>query len=387
MSHFGLPLFARGLRLALPMRGASAANLRWIGGCLIGASLLLSVNASEGSRPGIDPLFNPAVQSNMAPVTQLIGLARAGQRLVAVGWRGHIVYSDDQGHSWQQADVPVSADLTAVNFPTTESGWAVGHGGVILRTRDGGKTWVKQQDGFSTGKLMTSYYQQRLDQASEAEQAQYAGLMDQVRLNYETGPEQPWLDVWFENDQHGYVVGTFNLIMETRDGGEHWTPLLDRMDNPDGLHLSAINAVGGELYIASERGTVFRLDKDSQRFVALNSGYIGSFFGVTGDSRALVAYGLRGNAWRSLDKGVSWEKISTGIDTTLTAATMLDHGRLALVSQGGALILGDAATGALKPVKLLRSVPFANIEPAAADSVVIVGTQGAQLEPLPASGS
>ncbi|MGL6245253.1 YCF48-related protein [Pseudomonas sp.] len=387
MSHFGLPLYARCFRTALHMQGASAANLRWIGGCFIGAALLLGANASEGTRPAIDPLFTPVVQSNLAPSTQLVGLARAGQRLVAVGWRGHIVYSDDQGRSWQQADVPVSADLTAVNFPTAESGWAVGHGGVILRTRDGGKTWVKQQDGFATGKLMTSYYQQRLDQASEAEQAQYAGLMDQVRLNYETGPEQPWLDVWFENDQHGYVVGSFNLIMETRDGGEHWTPMLDRMDNPEGLHLSAINAVGDEVYIASERGTVFRLDKASQRFIAFNSGYIGSFFGVTGDARAVVAYGLRGNAWRSLDKGVTWEKIDTGTETTLTGAAMLDHGRVAVVSQGGTLLLGDAATGALQPTQLLRSVPFANIEPAAADSVVIVGTQGAQLEPLPASGS
>ncbi|MBV7477533.1 YCF48-related protein [Pseudomonas sp. PDM31] len=387
MSHYGLPIFARRFRAALAMRGESAANLRWIGGCLFSVSLLFGVNASEGSRPAVDPLFSSVVQSNLASSTQLVGLARAGQRLVAVGWRGHIVYSDNQGRTWQQAEVPVGADLTAVNFPTADSGWAVGHGGVILRSRDGGKTWVKQQDGFSTSKLMTSYYQKRLDQAPEAEQAQAASLLEQVRLNYETGPEQPWLDVWFENDQHGYVVGTFNLIMETRDGGEHWTPLLDRMDNPDGLHLSAINAVGHELYIASERGTVFRLDKDSQRFVALNSGYIGSFFGVTGDARAVVAYGLRGNAWRSLDKGVSWEKISTGTEATLTGGTILDHGRLALVSQGGSLLLGDAAAGALEPIKLLHSAPFANIEPAAADSVVIVGTQGAQLEPLPASGS
>lgn len=387
MSHFGLPLFARCFRTGLPMRGASATNLRWIGGCFIGASLLFGANASEGTRPAIDPLFTPVVQSNLAPSTQLVGLARAGERLVAVGWRGHIVYSDDQGRTWQQAEVPVGADLTAVNFPTAESGWAVGHGGVILHSRDGGKTWTKQQDGFSTARLMTSYYQQRLDQAGEAERAQAESFIEQVRLNYETGPEQPWLDVWFENDQHGYVVGSFNLIMETHDGGEHWKPLLERMDNPESLHLSAINAVGGELYIASERGTVFQLDKYTQRFVALNTGYIGSFFGVTGDARAVVAYGLRGNAWRSLDKGASWKQITTGTDATLTGATMLDHGRLAVVSQGGMLLLGDAAAGALQPAKLLRSVPFANIEPAAADSVVIVGTQGAQLEPVPASGS
>jgi photosystem II stability/assembly factor-like uncharacterized protein len=46
----------------------------------------------------------------------LLGAARAGERLVAVGQRGHILYSDDSGNAWQQAAVPVSADLNAVSF-------------------------------------------------------------------------------------------------------------------------------------------------------------------------------------------------------------------------------------------------------------------------------
>jgi hypothetical protein len=88
MSHFGLPLFARRFRTGLPMRGASATNLRWIGGCLIGASLLFGANASEGTRPAIDPLFTPVVQSNLAPSTQLVGLARAGERRLRLAGEG-----------------------------------------------------------------------------------------------------------------------------------------------------------------------------------------------------------------------------------------------------------------------------------------------------------
>jgi photosystem II stability/assembly factor-like uncharacterized protein len=39
----------------------------------------------------------------------VVGMARAGERLVTVGQRGHILYSDDSGKHWQQAVVPVSS--------------------------------------------------------------------------------------------------------------------------------------------------------------------------------------------------------------------------------------------------------------------------------------
>lgn len=361
-------------------------NIRWLLGCAVGVILLVGAHADNGAKPFIDPLNQASLQSSLASSTQLIGLARAGNRLVAVGWRGHIVYSDDQGRTWLQAQVPVGADLTAVTFASAMTGWAVGHGGVILRTSDGGLTWSKQQDGFSTGKLMADFYQKRLDDASEADQPDAAILVEQVRQNYETGPEQPWLDVWFENERHGYVVGTFNLIMETQDGGEHWMPLLDKIDNPEGLHLSAINAVDGELYIASERGTVFHLDKASQRFVALNSGYVGSFFGLVGNAQVLLAYGLRGNVWRSQDKGATWSNVDTGVENAFTGATLLADQRIALVSQGGALLIGDSEGEHFKPLKLSQNSPFANIVEAGKGAVVIVGTQGAQRETVPAFG-
>ena len=35
---------------------------------------------------------------------------------------------------------------------------------------------------------------------------------------------------------------------------EHWTPMQDRTDNPDGLHLNAIARAGESLYLAGEQG-------------------------------------------------------------------------------------------------------------------------------------
>ncbi|MDD2058355.1 YCF48-related protein [Pseudomonas sp. GD03860] len=358
---------------------------QWLGWCIAWSTLLIGHMPFAADPVTVDPLEVPSLTSTLANSTQLVGIAHAGQRLVAVGWRGHILYSDDQGISWQQARVPVGVDLTAVNFPSPQHGWAVGHSGVILHSEDGGQNWVKQQDGFSTGRSMASYYQQRLAQANEDTKSIYQGLLDQTQLNYGTGPEQPWLDVWFENDRIGYVVGAFNLIMRTDDSGVNWTPILEQVDNPDSLHLGAISQIAGDLYIASERGTVFR--REGERFVPSNTGYRGTFFGVVGNDNVVLAYGLRGTVYRSLDKGHSWEKVDTGISNALTGSAVLADGRIALVSQGGQMLVADPSGKQFVPVTISRSTPLAGVEVLDAGHVALIGSNGVQVEPLPASGS
>lgn len=362
-------------------------NSKWLSPCALIASLAMAWPLQASAQASIDPIEQPALMSALAASTQLTDIARAGERLVAVGWRGHIVYSDDNGASWQQAAVPVSSDLTAVHFPSAEQGWAVGHGGVILHSTDGGRSWIKQQDGNSTGQLMAAYYQEYLEQASEQDRPRAEQLLGEVELNYGTGPEQPWLDVWFEDELHGYVVGTFNLIMETRDGGQHWTPLMERVDNPEAQHLSAIGAIDGDLYIASERGTVFRRKKDDGSFTRLSTGYSGSFFGVVGEGAVVLAYGLRGNIYRSTDQGENWTRIATDMQATLTGGAVLQDGRVGLVSQGGTLLVSNTGATAFTTVRLARSWPLANLQSTADGRLAIVGTQGVQLETVPVPGS
>ncbi|MEP1594934.1 MAG: YCF48-related protein, partial [Halieaceae bacterium] len=69
---------------------------------------------------------------------QLAEMAWRDDRLFTVGERGLIAYSDDNGKTWQQAKVPVSATLTAITFTDSGDGWVVGHGGTILRSNDSG---------------------------------------------------------------------------------------------------------------------------------------------------------------------------------------------------------------------------------------------------------
>ena len=73
-----------------------------------------------------DPLDLPALKMEAAQFGLLLDVERAGDRLVAVGERGHILYSENQGKDWIQADVAARAHLTAVNFINDKLGWAVG---------------------------------------------------------------------------------------------------------------------------------------------------------------------------------------------------------------------------------------------------------------------
>ena len=141
-------------------------------------------------------LERPALQVR-APQRQVLQTAaRAGTRIVAIGERGLVVLSDDEGKSWRQArQVPVSVSLTAVSFVDALLGWAVGHGGVILHTTDGGETWIRQAEGVTLAKAVLAEAEQVVAQHPGDAAAERA-LPDARRL-VNDGPDKPLLDVRF----------------------------------------------------------------------------------------------------------------------------------------------------------------------------------------------
>jgi len=340
--------------------------LRALATVLAGGLLAVLAGATPPATASRDVLDAPALQSPLAPRALVNALAVAGNRLVAAGQRGHVLLSDDGGARWQQAEVPVSADLVAVNFPTPERGWAVGHDGVVLASSDAGRQWTRQLDGRSLGEVLVAFYKQHGDAKWLAEAERFAAQ----------GAENPLLDVWFDDADHGVVVGAFGLALRTRDGGKTWEPLLHATDNPKALHLYAVRRVGGELYIAGEQGLLLRLDRTSERFVAQSLPYQGTLFGLVGNERVVLAYGLRGNLVRSTDGGRSWQAGSAGVPVGLTAATLDGRGRIVLVSQAGHVLVSADDGASFTPQKLQRAQPAAAVARGNSATLVIGGPRG-----------
>jgi photosystem II stability/assembly factor-like uncharacterized protein len=326
-----------------------------------------------------DPLDTPAAKSALAPGALSNGLALAGKRIVSVGQRGHILYSEDAGKSWTQATVPVSSDLTAVFFASPNRGWAVGHGGVVLATQDGGTSWAKQLDGRAVGQLLVGHYADHNGAGLSAEAL--AQLRADAKRFLDEGPDKPFLDVWFENETTGYVVGLFNLILKTTDGGKSWLPWMDRTDNSKAFHFYAIRPVGNDLYLVGEQGMLLKLDPAAQRFKALPMDYKGTFFGITGKPGSVVVYGLRGSVFRSGDGGKSWQKIETGVSAGLTASTVTADGRILLVSQGGQVLMSSDDGRSFSRLKLERQVPASALLEVAERTLAISGARGIHVQP------
>ena len=343
---------------------------------IAGAILASVMTASLAATPVFQrPQEQPAMPSRLAAVSPILALAKAGGRIVAVGLRGHIVLSDDGGRQWKQAASPVSSDLLAVSFPSAQQGWAVGHGGVVLHSADGGATWTRQLDGRQAAALAIKHFEAQLK----------AGIKADVFLKREQSlaqdGTQPFLDVYFESDSVGYIVGTFNRLYRTQDGGQTWTPWMDRSENPDELHFYAIRGGPHGVYLVGEQGMVWRLDAASQRFVAMRTPYKGTLFGaVSTGPGSLLVFGMRGSLLRTTDEGKTWETISTGNPAGITAGAMLDDGAVVLVNQAGGIDLSRDQGKTFKAHKSARAMSYFGVAALGGKQIGLAGSEGVRLE-------
>lgn len=122
-----------------------------------------------------------ALEPPPAPMEMpLRGVACFGTSLAwAVG--DGILHTDNGGASWYR-QFSALENLNAVDFVTATRGWAVGEVGSVVRTVDGGATWVVRGTGYTAD----------------------------------------FNDVDFVDESYGWVVGDAGLLLRTTDGGLTW---------------------------------------------------------------------------------------------------------------------------------------------------------------------
>jgi photosystem II stability/assembly factor-like uncharacterized protein len=317
--------------------------------------------------PADDPAARPAVIAPLAPRSLLLDLARAGSRVVAVGERGHILVSDDEGATWVQSPVPASTTLTAVHFADERHGWAVGHVETILRTADGGESWQL--------------------------------------VHFEPANQQPLLDVCFLDASRGVAVGAYGVIYTTADGGAVWSqvpfepaPLEDaaRVEpEPDDMeaeldlgfefHLNALACdPSGRMYIGAEAGRLFRSDDGGASWRELPSPYDGSFHGVLRlDGESLLAFGLRGNLFRSDDGGMNWAQIETGTVALLNAGARVNADTIVIVGMAGVQLASHDGGRTFTMHQREDRKALSAVLPAKDGALIVAGENGAGRTTLP----
>lgn len=297
-----------------------------------------------------------AIMSPLVASSLLLDADETDGLSVIVGERGHILYSTDS-KNWMQASVDTRVTLTAIDLIDNKLGWAVGHDAVIMRTKDGAKSWKKV---FSA-----------IDE------------------------EAPLLDVIFHDALNGIAIGAYGLIYLTKDGGTSWKRSKLKLKNDtqrfsDGhdelndiydLHLNNISSAGQErFYIAAEAGHIFRSDDNTKSWLNLSFPYHGSLFGLLALSyEEVLVYGLRGNLYRSYDAGISWEKIETYTQETLTAATILNDGDIAVAGMGGTLLISKDKGITFSRIDLVHRYDLSSIVETASGDILLSSDAGYEI--------
>ncbi len=254
--------------------------------------------------PELDIVY--AEHAPLAVHSLMLDALKTGNRLIAAGERGHIILSDDDGKTWRQAEtVPTRSTLTTL-VAVKDRLWAAGHDSVILTSGDGGETWTRQ-------------------------------FFDPDR-------EQPIMDLYFRDQNHGIAVGAYGLMLVTIDGGKNWED--SAVNDEDDAHLNAIiELTDGKLLIAGEAGNSYRSSDGGETWEHLDLPYQGSMFGaVLTEDACVLFYGLRGHVMRSCNDGDDWEELTTGSEATLLGAAEQD-GEVVFAGNGGAILVynGDNA--------------------------------------------
>jgi len=154
----------------------------------------------------------------------------------AVGTMGTILHTKDGGKTWAFQREQEDIMLNDVCFVDEKTGWAVGEFGTVLHTRDGGKSWVKQkaktlfahEDDIWADEPLTLYGVKFVDQSRGWVVGMEGVLLrtedggkSWIDLRDSTNIKKPLYDVEIKGNR-GWIVGSGGNYLFSEDGGKSW---------------------------------------------------------------------------------------------------------------------------------------------------------------------
>jgi photosystem II stability/assembly factor-like uncharacterized protein len=215
----------------------------------------------------------------------------------------------------------VRQNLFAACFPNDREGWMVGELGRIIRTTDGGATWVRQDAGTKRPFLAMSCLDARTAWIAGKEGIVYAtrdGGDTWTKL--ETKSNRHIFAIGFPTAERGHAVGDYGAMVHTEDGGKSWdvmqvpeTVVLPDSALDTGVEPGDVNLYGlsygdpDHAWIVGEFGVIIASTDGGRTWQQQHSPVENTLFGVRFvDARRGWAVGIDSLILRTEDGGATW---------------------------------------------------------------------------------
>ena len=298
------------MRLHTPLAlAAAAAALIACGSDPSGRGMVVPTPRTTGPAtpsPGLSPP-PPTASPSPQPVLWVAGCGAPADascgcsRNLSYCAQGVLARSDDLGETWSRTFF--ATGLGSVDFPTPTNGWAVGAGGFVVRTTDGGRTWQPKSDGIHLPPAATAHG---------------VAAFNSVRFADE---KRGIIAGWGYSNE---VIGSSGLgvlyrpevfVLLTTDGGETWNPAsivggASGPSPPDGETYASEACFADQLgLIAGQPSLLTRDGGGTWENIAERSGLATGWGAECSDDGTLWLADSTGVA-RSLDRGETWTLIS-----------------------------------------------------------------------------
>ena len=150
-----------------------------------------------------------------------------GTNAVVCGDSGTIFYSVNGGQNWTASSYTTTNRLNDIKFISSTIGFIAGGLGEVIKTTDGGITWVQ---------LNTSFANQNFNAIEAIDENNICVVGDAGTIFMSNDGGDTWFgpnglmyenninDVVFFNETTGVATGENGLILRTEDGGYSWQP-------------------------------------------------------------------------------------------------------------------------------------------------------------------